>query len=164
MHSRIISDILGVLSFGFNSNVSGSDDLTELLFIGSNLPAFLTSLSVRVLLHFPVPVSPWSWIPNMYDASERFVPERNHVFQVIPPRYLLCALLQPTRCDHCVRMELLTTPTKAQCAAVNLSPPTHHISPCYPAPPPHTSTLFILRKSLEWAGLGLFVWLSETEN
>lgn len=47
-------------------------------------------------------------------------------------------------------MELLTTPTKAQCAAVNLSPPTRHISPLYPAPPPHTSTLFFLFHAKAW--------------
>lgn len=74
-----------------------------------------------------------------------FILRSKHMFQVIyhlnvsswawSPR-------QPTRCYPHAMTELLTTPTKAQCAAVNLPPPTRHLSPCYPAAP--TSHLRLL--------------------
>lgn len=70
-------------------------------------------------------------------------------------------------------IELLTEPTKAQCAAVNLSPPTHHLSPHCPAPPPplppptHTSHLYSFLFHSEagesWGCMGLGSY-SETVN
>ena len=69
-------------------------------------------------------------------------PERQHVFQVTPPKCPWFVLSEPTRCYHQAMMELLT-PTKAQRAAVNLPPPTCHISPYCPVPSLHTSTLYL---------------------
>lgn len=46
-------------------------------------------------------------------------------------------------------MDLPTARTKALCASVNLSPPTRHLSPQYPAPTYNTSTLSCFTQSLE---------------
>lgn len=69
-----------------------------------------------------------------------------------------------TRCYHHVMMELLTTPTKALCAPVNLPPPTRHLSPHYSAPPHRTSTVFYLTQNQERAGTAVFGQLSEAVN
>lgn len=62
---------------------------------------------------------------------------------------------------HLAMLELLTTPTKAQCAPVNLPPPTHHLSPHYYAPPHHT--FYFMQNRVE-AGLAVSGQLSEEVN
>lgn len=121
VQEQIFFDILGVLSFGFNSKLCASDDLTKLLFIVSNFCTFLTILSIQVLLHcclswWYTEVTLWSQsflqgahfhlISKHICCFHKFYPWMKSRVPSYTKLYLQCALLQPTKCDHRVRMEL----------------------------------------------------------